>query len=286
MARIRTIKPEFWTDTKIVKLPFEARLFFIGLWNFCDDEGFLELEPLRLKMQIFANDNVKIAELITLLEQSNLIKTFSNNEKDYIYIYNFLNHQRICHPSESKIKPIFEKTLESSRVLKSSLEPSALKGKERKGKERKGKDIYTCPPQAGDAHDISYFYKKVKDWYNNLLPELTKCLSVKDARKKAIKARHTELKDRMGWIAYFQWIRYSDFLMGQAECSKDRDKPFMADFDWLLRPKYFNKILEGGYHSKDGIVVHEINVKNYYQYLDVIKNVLAKEEEEEKTNEM
>ena len=28
MARIRTIKPEFWTDEKIVQLPFEARLLF------------------------------------------------------------------------------------------------------------------------------------------------------------------------------------------------------------------------------------------------------------------
>ena len=40
MARIRTIKPEFWTDEKVVTLPFEARLLFIGMWNFCDDEGY------------------------------------------------------------------------------------------------------------------------------------------------------------------------------------------------------------------------------------------------------
>lgn len=30
MARIRTIKPDFWTDEKLVKLSMEARLFFIG----------------------------------------------------------------------------------------------------------------------------------------------------------------------------------------------------------------------------------------------------------------
>ena len=39
MARIRTIKPEFWIDDVIVELPFETRLLFIGIWNFADDAG-------------------------------------------------------------------------------------------------------------------------------------------------------------------------------------------------------------------------------------------------------
>lgn len=30
MARIRSIKPEFWTDPEVVGMPMEARLFFIG----------------------------------------------------------------------------------------------------------------------------------------------------------------------------------------------------------------------------------------------------------------
>jgi uncharacterized phage protein (TIGR02220 family) len=136
MARIRTIKPEFWTDTKIVNLPFEVRLFFIGLWNFCDDEGFLEFEPLRLKMLIFPNDNLEIEELITLLQQNNLITVFANDGKKYIYIRNFLIHQKISHPTESKIKGHFQNIPEDSGILQNNLESSALKGKERKGKER------------------------------------------------------------------------------------------------------------------------------------------------------
>jgi hypothetical protein len=39
MARIRTIKPEFWTDEKVVECSFEARLMFIGMFNFADDKG-------------------------------------------------------------------------------------------------------------------------------------------------------------------------------------------------------------------------------------------------------
>jgi len=53
MPRIRTIKPEFWTDDKIVELSFPARLLFIGLWNFCDDWGRMEYKPKSIKLRIF-----------------------------------------------------------------------------------------------------------------------------------------------------------------------------------------------------------------------------------------
>lgn len=39
MARIRTIKPEFWTAEQVMELSRDARLLFIGMWNFCDDAG-------------------------------------------------------------------------------------------------------------------------------------------------------------------------------------------------------------------------------------------------------
>ena len=45
MARIRTIKLEFWEDEKLAKLPVHARLLFIGTWNFADDNGALLANP-------------------------------------------------------------------------------------------------------------------------------------------------------------------------------------------------------------------------------------------------
>ena len=56
MARIRTVKPEFWTDEKVVECSIPARLLFIGLFNFANDMGCLERSPKRLKMQIFPAD--------------------------------------------------------------------------------------------------------------------------------------------------------------------------------------------------------------------------------------
>ena len=45
MARIRTIKPEFWTDSKTGTMPESAKCLFIGMLNHCDDFGVLEWLP-------------------------------------------------------------------------------------------------------------------------------------------------------------------------------------------------------------------------------------------------
>ena len=67
MSRIRTIKPDFWTDEKIVQLPFEARLFFIGMWNFADDEGYLSDQPDRIKLQVLPADEIDAWAIVDLL---------------------------------------------------------------------------------------------------------------------------------------------------------------------------------------------------------------------------
>ncbi len=58
MARIRTIKPEFWTSEQVMECAPLARLLFIGLWNFCDDAGRMALSPKRIKAQILPSDDV------------------------------------------------------------------------------------------------------------------------------------------------------------------------------------------------------------------------------------
>ena len=46
MARIRTVKPEFWTSEQVAECTPIARLAFIGIWNFCDDNG---IHPASIK---------------------------------------------------------------------------------------------------------------------------------------------------------------------------------------------------------------------------------------------
>lgn len=106
MARIRTIKPEFWTDSIIVQLPYVARLLYVGMWNFADDEGALWDEPDRIKLQILPADDVDIEGLIDLLVATGrLSRCTSGDGREYLQIEKFLEHQKVQHASPSRITP-------------------------------------------------------------------------------------------------------------------------------------------------------------------------------------
>lgn len=112
MARIRTIKPEFWTDEKIVRLPFEARLLFIGLWNFADDQGYMQYAPDRIRMQILPGDDIDdIESLLSLLEAAELIEVLCDEWYDIevLRIVNFTTHQKVSNPAVSKLAQQSEK---------------------------------------------------------------------------------------------------------------------------------------------------------------------------------
>lgn len=100
MARIRTIKPEFWTDERVVSLPFEARLLFIGIWNFCDDSGAIDDSPERIRMQIFpGNHEVDIYHLLDLLVSAGLMERWAGDEAECLVVRNWSKHQKIDNPS-------------------------------------------------------------------------------------------------------------------------------------------------------------------------------------------
>lgn len=83
MARIRTIKPEFWTSDQITDCSPLARLLFIGLWNFCDDAGRHVASVKRVKMEIFPADEISGGEIRELIDE--LIRAELILEYDAIY---------------------------------------------------------------------------------------------------------------------------------------------------------------------------------------------------------
>jgi hypothetical protein len=135
MARIRTIKPEFWTDGDMLKISRDARLFYIGLWNFADDRGVLEYDLVSIKARIFPGDKVDIQKLLAELSKIGKVMTYEVENKSYLLVKNLANHQVIDRPRKS-IYPLPE-----GYQLKSI---EIMLGKEGKGKERKGKD--STPP--------------------------------------------------------------------------------------------------------------------------------------------
>lgn len=105
MARKRMIDPGFWEDEEIgINWSHSARLFYIGLWNFADDEGRMKAHPGLLKGQIFPYDK-KIDIQRLKKEVSNKIQWYEVNSSQYGFVRNFLKHQRIDRPTPSKLPP-------------------------------------------------------------------------------------------------------------------------------------------------------------------------------------
>ena len=136
MARIRTIKPEFWTSEQVVECSVNARLLFIGLWNFCDDAGRIEDSPRQIKMKIFPGDDFTtddIHGMLTELSVNGLIIRYAAENRAFIQVTGW-HHQKINRPNPSKIPPPPKNT---HGALTEPHLPEG-KGKEGKGRERKG----------------------------------------------------------------------------------------------------------------------------------------------------
>lgn len=98
MARIRTIKPEFFTSADIVGLSFPARLLYIALWCEADREGRLVWRPATFKLRYFPGDRVDIDALARELIASRLVIEYGEG---LAYIPKFSTHQHV-NPREAQ----------------------------------------------------------------------------------------------------------------------------------------------------------------------------------------
>lgn len=98
MARIRSIKPEFFTSDDIVRLSPSARLLYIAIWCEADREGRLEWRPSELKRRYVPDDTDAIAALCDELTGSGLVVLYGDG---LAWIPTFLKHQ-IINPREAK----------------------------------------------------------------------------------------------------------------------------------------------------------------------------------------
>ena len=134
MARIRTIKPTFWTDEDMAEVSEAACLLAIGLLNYADDEGYFNANPKLIKAAVFPlrEPYGSISVLLQELSNCGYIRLFSaQNGKRFGLIINFTKHQVINKKTISKIKEM-DLVPEGYGSDTGELPP----GKEGKGKER------------------------------------------------------------------------------------------------------------------------------------------------------
>lgn len=150
MARIRTIKPEFFTSLTIADLPYTARLTFIGLWTQVDDEGRYEYDPRLVRAALWPLDDRSIEDVMNdvgALTEHSLIVHYEVDGREYLQVNGWAEHQKINRPQPSKLPSPSEGVEISTFPHDTGAGERSLNvhgtftvGKERKGKEGKGKE--------------------------------------------------------------------------------------------------------------------------------------------------
>jgi hypothetical protein len=125
MARIRTIKPEFFTSDDICALSPLARLLYVGLWCEADREGRLVWTPGVMKRRYLPDDACDIEVLGAELTARGLIRLYGEG---LACIPSFARHQHVnIREAQSKLPP-----------PPGEVQAELPLGREGEGKEREG----------------------------------------------------------------------------------------------------------------------------------------------------
>lgn len=167
MARIRTIKPEFYLDEELAELSIYARFIFPGLWQHADSEGRLEDRHRVLKLAILPWDDQDFNALLDELANAGFILRYEVGGNRYIHIKQFLKNQRLSgkeattpstHPN-----PPCEATVKQQGSVGETQESQERKGKE--GKEEKEGNLLLGKPNA-ELSTTDWVVSRVIDFLN------------------------------------------------------------------------------------------------------------------------
>lgn len=100
MPRIRSIKPEFFSDEKLAPLPPITRLVFLGLISMADDAGRLIDNLKAIDAFIFPESDDSARDSIAqLVELGRVVRYTSGSGQRLLQLVNWERHQKIDHRS-------------------------------------------------------------------------------------------------------------------------------------------------------------------------------------------
>lgn len=173
MARIRTIKPEFWQNEHLASVSEHARLLAIALLNHSDDKGYFLANPALVRSACFPfeENSEKVRGSLQELSGIGYIEVRNCGGKAIGSICKFLDHQRIDKPQKSKLAAVFESASAEnptedgengdSRNIPGTVAEASKTGQrpERNREQGTGKGTVFCPeadePPSGPKFDPS-----------------------------------------------------------------------------------------------------------------------------------
>ena len=255
MARIRSIKPETFTNEDLAACSPHARIAFPGLWCHADREGRLEDRPRRLAMVILPYDRaVDFDALLAELAAAGFVVRYEVNGAHYVQIVNFSKHQ---HPHPNETVSIIPPPPGGGSAKRQGVKRSGKGGQRvppehvalgQEGKGREGSRIGREQEGNGSARADDARPALLPDpnpadtpdalaalWNELADPLFSRVTSLEGGRRKhasAALAAHPLAEWRQ---AILPRVNASAFLRG--ELSRDgAHEGWRADFDYLIRP--------------------------------------------------
>lgn len=270
MARIRTVKPEFYTSEQVTDCSPVARLLFMGMWTFSDDNGIHPASIKRLKMEVFPSDDFtrqQIADMVSELITVGLVIEYTSHGETFWKITGW-HHQKIDQPTfkyplpDGSLPPNVRRTKfaesdspnQDQRTLDERSPPEG-KGEEGKGMERA--DFVLSPDgeqgQKVARHPANHLSDTVLAAYHEILPNCQRIAVLNPKRQRRIAAADKlarqvcrqqgwEYDPKEFWEAYFDQCADDEWLRG------DRPNPnnprWKQNLDVLLVEDRFAQIMD------------------------------------------
>jgi hypothetical protein len=271
MSRIRTVKPAHWSDKNLPNISLQAHLLWIGSWNFSDDDGVFEADPILLRSQIFPRrtdiEVVDIEKWLQELAEQKFILKVNYLEVDFYLTRTFSNHQKIDRKQPGRLPAeIIRRTLDEltandrkKSALYSRVEESNSKGKVKVKETPTESGARSAPSELQKEYEnldkakakISEFIRIKKPQFCepyvarwNFFAKACKKPAIKtlsESRRKKLLARIRE--DAFDFMKILQKANESKFITDGTWFS----------FDWIVaNDKNYLKVLEGNYDQKLG----------------------------------
>lgn len=243
------IDPGFWNDSRIVALSIPARLLYIGLWQYADDEGFFLDDLPAIKRTLFPDQKFDIQA--TFSELHGFLTEYSVSPHGKAYAINhFLDWQKLNRPTPSKIRPLCILTEPSLSPHEQLTEPSLSPHSEEKRREVNRREDTLSSTSDEQTLTVKDFVESWNENFKGSLPQVSWPLSASRARKVA--ARIKEHADATFWETVFGNIDSSPFLMGRAQNGNGHET-WRCTMDWLVEnDRNCLKVFEGQYNELAG----------------------------------
>lgn len=283
MARIRSIKPEFFTSEQVAECSPNARLLFVGMWCFCDDNGVHPASTARLKMEVFPADDFTredIGKMVAELVAVGLLREYEADSQHFWMVTGW-KHQKIDKPNNKYPLPVGEQSSNSRRKVVEQSPTTPLPVGEQsppegKGEEGKGEkhisssatpaDSATATPSPADIaakrqERLSVVTNEAIEAYNRILAKPSGLLAAvkpsvgletrREQVRRCLKTAGEICAEQFGdsrvtpefWQAYFETAADDDFHAGRGPYSGGHAN-WRPDFEFLTRKATMLKLFE------------------------------------------